>query len=416
MGKRKSIVSLITIGDEILLGHTLDSNSNYIASRLSEIGITVRSIKVCADKREDIIGELNSAFSGGDIVIVTGGLGPTVDDITRPVLSEYFESKLIFREDLMKKIEDFYTERNIPLIEQVRVQAFFPEGAEPIENKHGTAPGMFFRKHDKLCFSTPGVPREMKGMMDDFIIPMLLRENRGSGIRYRIIRTVGIGESYAAEKIGEWKFPEVHIAYLPNYGRVDLRISTEAEDSKDADRLLKEAFEYISERLDEYIYGEDKQEFVQTIGELLKSKGWRLAVAESCTGGLLGSMITAVSGSSDYFSGGFIAYSNEVKIEQLGVPGEIIAQYGAVSEETAEEMAVCARTKIHADVGIGITGIAGPSGGTAEKPVGTTFIAVSTPVSTKVHKYEFKYDRNMNRFRAAFTALNLLFTELKTMR
>ena len=416
MDNRKSIASLITVGDEILLGHTLDSNSNYIASRLSEIGVNVRSIKVCGDRREEIIAALKNAFDRGDIIILTGGLGPTVDDITRPALSEYFGSKLVYREEIMKGIQDFYAVRNIPLVEQVKTQAFFPEDAEEIENKHGTAPGIFFRRGNKLCFSTPGVPREMQGMTDDFIIPLLLNENRGKALRYRIIRTVGIGESFAAEQIGEWKFPDVNIAYLPNYGRVDLRISTVIEEPQAADHLLNEAFHHISERLAEHIYGEDKQELVGSIGGMLKSKGWKLAVAESCTGGLLGSMITAVSGSSEYFSGGFISYANEVKIEQSGVPAEIIERYGAVSKETAEKMAAGVRSKMHSEVGIGITGIAGPGGGTAEKPVGTTFIAVSTPVSTKVNKYEFKHDRNMNRFRAALTALTILFRELKSMR
>ena len=414
MGKEKSSAALITIGDEILLGHTLDTNSNYIASRLSETGIEVISIRVVSDNRDDIVNSLTEAFRKTDVIIITGGLGPTVDDITRPVLAEFFNSKLVYREDLMKKIADFYADRDFPMFEQVRLQAYFPENAEPIDNQFGTAPGMLFRKDRCMCFSVPGVPREMKGMMDNYIIPLLIAENRGRALRYRIIRLTGLGESAVAEKIGNWKFPDVHLAFLPNYGRVDLRISTENNDDEECEKILELAFNYIQDKIGDHIYGEGDQELVRTIGELLLSKGWKLAVAESCTGGMLGSMITDISGSSEYFVGGFVTYANETKIEQLGVPADLIENYGAVSEQVACKMAEGAALKTGAEVGIGITGIAGPTGGTNEKPVGTTYIGLTTPAGTEVTKFEFKDDRKMNRYRAAFSALNLLFRKLRS--
>jgi nicotinamide-nucleotide amidase len=405
--------SLIAVGDEILLGQTLDSNSNYIAARLSDAGILVKSIRVVADDEKSIIDALTYSVENFKIIILTGGLGPTQDDLTRSVIAKFFGRKLVFRQDLLEQIEQRYRDRNITLQEGVKVQADFPEGAEPIPNKYGTAPGIFIRNNDTLVFAVPGVPREMKGMVDDFIIPHLVENKRGIPFRYRVIRTAGIGESGIAEILGEWAFPDIHLAYLPKFGCVDLRISAVADNNEKAESRLDVAEVFIESKLEKYIYGYGDIELAQAVGDLLLEKGWKLAVAESCTGGMLGSMMTDIPGSSDYFEGGFITYSNALKAAKLGVPTDLIEQFGAVSKEVAEKMAEGAAKNAYTEVGVGITGIAGPTGGTPEKPVGTVFVAVHTPEETEVIRFRFKDDREMNRQRSVFAALTMLHRILK---
>jgi len=405
--------SLIAVGDEILLGQTLDSNSNYIASRLSDAGILVKTIRVVADEEKSIIDALTESIEKFAIIIVTGGLGPTQDDLTRSVIAKFFGRKLIFRKDLLDQIERRYKDRSISIQEGVKVQAYFPDGAEPIPNKYGTAPGIFISNNDTLVFAVPGVPREMKGMVDDFILPRLMENRRGIPFRYRIFRTAGIGESGIAEILGKWTFPDVHLAYLPKFGCVDLRISAVAENEDKAESQLDVAEVFLESKLEKYIYGYGDTELAQVVGDLLLERGWKLAVAESCTGGMLGSMITDIAGSSEYFEGGFITYSNALKAAKLGVPTELIEEHGAVSSEVAGKMAEGAAKNAYAEVGVGITGIAGPTGGTPEKPVGTVYIAVHTPEETEVIRFRFKDDREMNRQRSVFAALTMLHRIVK---
>ena len=411
----RNSAAVISVGDEILLGQTVDSNSAYIARSLSAIGVLVGEMKTTPDRAESIIVAVKETVGKYGVIVVTGGLGPTSDDLTRPALAKYFGRELVFREDLLKKIEERFSSRGVKMPETVKVQAYFPSGAEAIPNQYGTAPGILFREGEVLLFAVPGVPREMQGMVDDFIVPLLLKEQRGRPFRFRVIRTAGAGESVLSERIGDFPFPDVGLAYLPKYGCVDLRISALGMNEREVEARLDLAEVYIESVAGDYIYGYGETELAEAAGDLLRERGWKLAVAESCTGGLLGGMITDIPGSSDYFAGGFIVYCNEMKISQLGVPEAIIAEFGAVSLETAVRLAEGAAARAGVEVGIGVTGIAGPAGGTAEKPVGTVYIAVALPGRTEVERFNFRDDRIMNRKRSAFAALNMLYRTLQTV-
>ncbi|MBC8204141.1 competence/damage-inducible protein A [bacterium] len=409
---RRSTAYLISVGDEILAGQTVDTNSSYIAGRLSQAGIRVLKITAAADSAAEIKSTLDEAVDKAGIIILTGGLGPTQDDLTRPALAEYFGMELEFRRDILAKIKARYKSRGIPMPKAVEVQAYFPKGAEPIENKFGTAPGIFIRKNDSLIFSVPGVPREMRGMIDGFIIPLLQREGLGIPRLFRIIRTSGAGESVLSEMIGDNLPQQVEIAYLPKFFGVDLRITAESESIKESTRLLDEAEDRLRERIGGYIYGYGEEQLAEVIGGILRMRGWSIAVAESCTGGLLGGMITDIPGSSDYFKQGYITYSNEAKITLLGVSAVTLENHGAVSAETASEMAAGAKERAEVDISLAITGIAGPGGGTEDKPVGTVYIALAHPGGVDVKRFNFKDDRRMNRHRSAHAALNMLFQYL----
>ena len=297
--------------------------------------------------------------------------------------------------------------------EFVKVQAEFPQGAQPIDNEYGTAPGIFFRQGDFLCFVIPGVPQEMKDMAEKFILPLLIEENRGEPFRFRVFRTAGVSEAILSERIGDWKLEGVKLAYLPKYFGVDLRISAEAESIEAADALLDSAEERILSQIGESVYGRGDVELAAVIGEILTRDNWKLTIAESCTGGLLGAMITDIPGASGYFRRGFITYSNQAKADMLGVPQGLIEKYGAVSAQVAGEMAKGAANWAKADFALSITGIAGPAGGTPQKPVGTTYIAIAHPEGLDISKFNFQGDRSLNRLQSARAALHLLYTTLK---
>lgn len=408
-----STAHIISVGDEILLGQIVNTNSSFIAGRLSEIGVYVSRIITVSDEREDILWALNESSSRCGIIIITGGLGPTSDDVTRPVLAEYMGARLTRRQDILEKMERRFSARETKMPESAEIQAEFPEGATPIKNEYGTAPGIFFRKGELLIFAAPGVPPEMKGMLEDFIVPLLINEGRGGHHLYRIFRTAGKGESSLSEIIGDWPFEDVKLAYLPKYYGVDLRITADSDSHHDAEAALDVAEVFLRGKIGDFIYGTGEVELSAVIGGILRDNNWKLATAESCTGGMLTSMIVEQAGASDYFQRGYITYSDEAKAELLNVPAELITEHGAVSLETAEAMARGAAAAAGADFALSVTGIAGPSGGTPSKPVGLTYIAVAHPKGVEAKKFIFQGDRSMNRKRSVRAALNLLYTVLK---
>jgi len=408
-----STAGIIVIGEEILNGQRRDTNSGYLARKLSESGIVVKQIISVGDDISAIKEALQRCEQALGIVILTGGLGPTSDDITRPALADYFGEKLEFREDIYQQIKERFNRRGIKLAKNMKYQAEFPTGAEIIPNQNGTAPGIFFRRDDFLCFSIPGVPREMEGMLDDFIIPTLLKENRGLPAVFKVFRTAGIAESLLAEKIGEWDIEQTQLAFLPSYMGVDVRVTVTALSKDEADSILREAEERIADTIGEHIFGTGQAELAGVVGEILTRHGWRVTTAESCTGGLLASIITEIPGASVFFRRGFITYSNEAKSDMLGVEEGLIERHGAVSAEVAAAMAEGAANWANAQFALAITGIAGPDGGTPKKPVGTTYIALFHPQGLEVEKHSFQNDRKINRLRSATAALHLLYRVLQ---
>ncbi|MDR1347760.1 MAG: competence/damage-inducible protein A [Prevotellaceae bacterium] len=408
---------IITIGDEILIGQIVDTNSAYIAEQLNLAGVSVYRKTSISDNRQHIMDNIDNAFATSDIIIVTGGLGPTSDDITKKVLAEYFGARCMkIHEPSLEIIKNLMHRLDIPLSETNRRQAELPDCCTPILNKNGTAPAMWFERNGKILVSMPGVPFEMKAIMSDVIHMIGNYFNLGT-VYHKTLLTYGIPESVLAEQIKEWEInlPEhLHLAYLPNpESGVRLRIS--AYNINDKNSLVTEIdgyFDSLRKILKTAVYGEDNDNLASSVGKLLRQKQAMLATAESCTGGRIANMITANSGSSEYFAGSIVAYSNAVKIKTLGVNASDIETYGAVSEQVVCQMAQGVRTALNADYAVATSGIAGPDGGSIEKPVGTVWIAVATPRKIVVQKYVLSTLRDVNISRASAIALNMLRLEL----
>jgi len=407
-------IELITIGDEILLGHTLDTNSNWIASRLSECGFHLRWISVVADNVSDMRHQLRRAWNRADVVLVTGGLGPTHDDITRPVIADFFKDELIARADLAEWIHDRFAQRGLKPPPGYELMSEFPSRAVPILNEHGCAPGIHYSLDDRELIAMPGVPTEMHGMLIETVLP-LLESRREGHYRFTVLKTAGAGESFLSEKIGDPNALEpVHLAYLPSIDHgVTVRLSLSGSDLQEVDNTLKKAEESIRDRIGEFIYATGSTILEEVILNLLVEKKMRLALAESCTGGLVTSRIVSVPGSSEALERAFVTYSNKSKIEVLGIDEEILIDNGAVSSETAVAMAEGARQRADVDIAVSVTGIAGPTGGTDEKPVGLVYIAIADKRGTSVNRFRFGGGRDANRRRAAHTALVMLWQRLK---
>ncbi len=407
-------IELIAIGDEILIGHTLDINSNWIANQLSDNGFRLRWLSTVGDNASDLRHQIRRAWERADTVILTGGLGPTHDDITRPVVTRFFDDQLVIREDLKQMITDRFAERRMTPPPGYNVMAEFPRQAEPILNQHGSAPGIHYAKSGKNLFALPGVPIEMRGMVENYVLP-LLNNNRLEVHRHHIFRTTGIGESHLSQLIGDpAEFDRVGLAYLPSIDHgVTIRLSIFGDDDSKVENILKSAAVKVRERIAKYIYTEDSRSLAEIIIDKLRSKNQRLAIAESCTGGMICSRIVSVSGSSDVFERGFITYSNEAKSGLLGIDPTIIEINGAVSSETAAAMAIGARQQASVDYGLSVTGIAGPTGGTEEKPVGLVFIGLCTPVRMITEQHIFSGNRDSNRRRSTQAALTLLWKNLQ---
>lgn len=408
---------IITIGTELLLGQILDTNSLYLSKKLSEIGVNLYYKTSVGDNISRIKETISIASMRSDLIIITGGLGPTVDDVTRDAIAEFTGKKLVFDNNILLKIEHFFTTRNIKMPENNKLQAYIPEGALILENKIGTAPGFILLFNSKIIVCVPGVPNEMKSMIETGVIPYLI-ENFGAGkfvIYSKRIKLTGLPESYIDEKIRdifvESRNPTV--AILAHQTEIEIRLTSKAENKEKAIDLINDVKKIIYERLGENIYGEDEETIEEKVSCVLKEKKLTISTAESCTSGLLAYRLTNIPGSSLYFLGGVNVYSNDSKINVLGVKEEIIKKYGAVSEECAIDMALNCRKKFNTDIAMAITGIAGPDGGTANKPVGLVYIAINIKDDVKVFKFNFSGQRDIVRARAAQMGLFELYRIIK---
>lgn len=405
------LAELLTIGDEILYGQIVDTNAQWMSIELTKAGIQVIRKTSVGDREDEILTAFAEAEKRADIILITGGLGPTSDDLTKPCLAKYFDCALKLHSEALAEVTEFFKSRGRELTDVNRKQAELPGCCEKITNVMGTAPGMWFERNGKVFVSMPGVPHEMKRMMTDLIIPRLRQTFNPPTILHKMIRTVGIGESFLAEKIAGWEksLPaHIRLAYLPSLGEVKLRLTATGSDR---DTLVKET-EALTEKLKplagEYIFGYDEDPLEVVIGNTLREKGLTLSVAESCTGGYLSHLITSIPGSSDYFLGGIIPYAYEIKMRQLGVKPETLEQFGAVSEPTIREMANLVRAKFNTDIGVATSGIAGPGGATPEKPVGTVWIAYSDKYQTITRRLQLSKDRTVNIRMASVAVLNLI--------
>jgi len=408
---QKVHAEIVTIGDEILYGQITDTNSQWMSVELDKIGIKVIRKSSVGDDEIEILTILSEAEKRADIILITGGLGPTNDDITKKTIAKHFNCGLILNQEALKEVSDFFQKRGRELTEVNKQQAYLPEKATYVPNKWGTAPGMWLENGTKVFVSMPGVPFEMKGLMTHEIIPRLKSKFHCPVIYHKVIKTAGIGESFLAEKIKSWEenLPdEMKLAYLPGFDGVKLRITSLGKDEATLISKTNQELEKLKELAGSYIYGYDDDTMGSAIGRLLKEKKHTIATAESCTGGYVSHLITLVPGSSAYFMGGVVAYDNRIKMEILGVKEETLREHGAVSEETVKEMAEGVRKKFKTSVGIASTGIAGPDGGTEEKPVGTVWIGYSDQGKTIAKKLVFGKEREVNIRLTGLYLLNFL--------
>ena len=402
---------IISIGDELLIGQVINTNSSWIEQQLNRTGIKVYQITTISDSREQILNSIQEAQSRSDIILITGGLGPTNDDITKQVLCEYFKTFLIFNEQAYNDIKKLFKQRGFKVTKLNKKQAELPENCLPIRNTNGTASGMWFEKNGKIFVSMPGVPFEMKHMITDFILPKLTERFKTDVIIHKTILTQGVGESFLSDIISDWeeKLPDnIKLAYLPQPGLVRLRLSAIGKDKNKLQKQIDNRIVRLNELIHEMIFGYDDDTLEGIIGKLLKEKNKSLSTAESCTGGYIAHLITSIPGSSYYYKGSVIAYSNEIKKDVLGVKNNSLIKYGAVSEQVVTEMVTGIKRKFNTDFAIATSGIAGPDGGTIEKPVGTIWIAVATPEKLIVKKFLFGEHRQRNIRKTALSAMNLL--------
>ena len=411
MSVTKSDATIITIGNELLIGQTIDTNSAWMAQELNKIGVWVHRRIAIGDVWKDIWQSLEEESKLSDIILITGGLGPTADDITKPLLCQYFGGKLVVDAEALanvKHIFEVYLKK--PMLERNLKQAEVPDVCKVIQNKRGTAPGMWFEKNGKIFVSMPGVPHEMKGMMLNNVLPALQERLKLPPILHRTLVTAGIGESFLAERIKEFEstLPDnITLAYLPNYGMVKLRLSTRGNTPKMVAELEAE-FDMLKQQVADVMVVDEDKSIQQVVADILLKKGQTLSTAESCTGGYIAQMITAMPGSSKYYQGGVVTYSNDLKQKLLGVRTETLEKYGAVSRETVTEMAESIRKESGSDYAIASSGIMGPDGGTPEKPTGTVWIGLASRNEAVAHQYQFRFDRLRNIELTATYGLNSL--------
>ncbi|MCD4735925.1 MAG: competence/damage-inducible protein A [Bacteroidales bacterium] len=402
---------IINIGDELLIGQIVNTNASWIAQRLHLAGIVVSDISVIGDNRDSIIRQLETSIKRSDLVILTGGLGPTNDDITKSALCEFFDCGLVFNEDTYNDVEAFFSKFGRRVTEVNRKQAEIPEKCIPIRNTNGTAPGMWFKMGNKSVISIPGVPFELKPMIDDFVIPEMTKNRQSQNFIYKTILTTGRGESDLSSLIKDWEngLPEnFKLAYLPQPGIVRLRLQGQGIDKMDIEKGMVREISKLEKLIPDLIFGYDEDTLENIIGRLLINKHQTLATAESCTGGYISHLITSVPGSSEYYPGSIISYSNKTKQHILKVKNDTLINHGAVSEETAVSMAANARKLLGSDYSIATTGIAGPGGGTKKKPVGTTWIAIASEDGIIAKKFLMGNNRERNIRKTALAALNML--------
>ena len=405
---------IVTIGDEIITGHITDTNSTYMARQLTAIGVNVRYKTSVGDSLVDMEEAFRLALKRSSLVIATGGLGPTDDDITKRAIVKVFKRNLIFHEEVLEEIKARYTRRGIQMPGINQNQALLPQGAKFFPNKHGSAVGICIAEQGRIFIALPGVPREMQQILTDEVIPYVksLKINRHTHAVN--LHTTGIIEAKLAELIAPGLKLEagVKLAYLPSYSGVHLRIIVISDNAQEAEEKARKLVAHLESVCGKYIYGRHDDTLEGVVGQLLIDNDQTVSVAESCTGGQLGMLVTTVPGSSSYFLGGVIAYSNDVKIDKLKVPANIIKTHGAVSEECAIAMAQGCRKMFESSYALSITGIAGPDGGTEDKPVGTVFIGLASAHATRAKKFVFGSDREVNRTRAVFAAIEMLRREI----
>jgi len=402
---------IITIGDELLIGQTIDTNSAFIGSELSSIGFDITRKISIHDRRDDILQTFSGVTGKTELVMVTGGLGPTSDDITKQTICEFFDTRLVLNKSVLTMIEEMMRRRGVQMNENNRMQAMVPESCRVIQNERGTAPGMLFEKDKTMFIFMPGVPFEMKYMMTEHILPMLKERFTSQVIIHKNIMTYGAPEARLAEMLSgfEKELPgEISLAYLPSSGVIKLRLTAKGTDRDLLTGIIVEQVKKLYRTIPELIYGEDEKSLEKVIGELLKERKQTVSTAESCTGGKIAEMITSIAGSSAYYKGSVIAYDNSLKKHLLGVPDDLIKKYGAVSRQVVEQMALGARKLMGTDFSVATSGIAGPDGGTDSKPVGMVWIAVSSDKGTIAEKYIYGSERIQNILRFSNAALNLL--------
>jgi nicotinamide-nucleotide amidase len=408
----KVFASIITIGDELLIGQVIDTNSAWIAQELNKIGISVKHRMAVGDVWDDIWQALDEESKHASLIIITGGLGPTADDITKPLLCEYFGGKMVIHQPTLDHVTNIF--QNIlkrPMIERNAKQAEVPDVCTVLKNERGTAPGMLFQKNGKTFVSLPGVPHEMKWLMSNHVLPMIPQLFQTGFIEHRTLLTAGIGESFLAEMVKgiEEALPaHIKLAYLPNYGMVRLRLTAFGFDKAILEKEIDAQFVLFKEKTKEYMVIDEDLPMEQVVGRLLKQKGKTVATAESCTGGYIAHLLSIHPGSSVFFTGSVISYDNLVKERMLDVTHETLMTVGAVSEETVTHMAKSVLTVMKTDYSIAVSGIMGPDGATAEKPVGMVWIAVANKEKVVAKLFNFRFDRRRNIELTATNALNLL--------
>ncbi|MBD1397879.1 competence/damage-inducible protein A [Pontibacter sp. JH31] len=402
---------IITIGDEILYGQIVDTNSAWMGTELTRIGVRVKQITSISDDAAHIVAALDNARSRADIILMTGGLGPTKDDLTKTVLTDYFHTELKLDEQSLADVTELFKSRGFELTDLNRQQAFLPAACTPVRNVLGTAPGMWFEDEGKVFVSMPGVPFEMKRMMTDIVLPKLKTYFKTPEIRHKVVQTIGIPESTLSEKLEAWELslpPHIRLAYLPHLGMVRLRLTGMGQDAQLLELELEREVGVLSSLIPKHIFAHGEVPLEEALGQLLKERGLTIATAESCTGGYLAHRMTSVPGSSAYFRGSVVAYDNAVKTQVLGVKPETLQTHGAVSEATVLEMAQNVRRKLNTDIGVATSGIAGPDGGTPDKPVGTIWIAYADQHGARAKLLQFNKNRQLNIEYTALAVLNLI--------
>lgn len=408
-------IYLISIGDELLIGQTTNTNASYIGSQLLKEGYKLNGEMTVGDRREDILSAYRHFTQDADLIITTGGLGPTKDDLTKHVLAEIVGAELEFKEQLYLNIVKQFERRNIPVTSANREQCFLPNNATLLDNRWGTAPGMWWPEQKPRLVSLPGVPYEMKGLLDYELLPRI-KEIWPPTTATRTLMTSGAGETILADLLQDFENnlpPQATLAYLPDLMRVRLRISVQDTSWEEANALATNLSAQMESLVRPYVYGYDNEPLPQAIGKILLKKGLSIATAESCTGGYLSHLITSVPGSSGYYSGSIVAYQNELKTRLLGVDEQILEEYGAVSEQTVQAMCRGLLKIIPADLAVAISGIAGPDGGTSEKPVGTICLAVANREKIVSKRVLFNKNREINIQYAAYCALNMVLKFLQ---
>jgi len=406
---KRTLATIITIGDELLYGQTIDTNSAWIGQELSKRGVAVKERIAIGDTHKDIIDALTRATSSADVVIITGGLGPTKDDITKLAIADFMQVGMHFSQETFERIENYFSKIGRSTTEAHREQCMMPDTVDLITNQRGTAPGMWFDYKGTILLSMPGVPHEMKGIMTDQGLSRIQALSPDFHIIHHILRTAGTGETYLAEKIEDIvsDFPEeITIAYLPGLASVKLRLTVQGSDLKKILSILETYSKRIEQRVSSWIYTSEDKELEEVLGEVCISRGIKIGTAESCTGGKIAQLITSVPGSSAYFEGSIVSYSNNIKEKLLNVNTATLERHGAVSKETVREMVRGAIDALGVDVAVAVSGIAGPGGGSKEKPVGTVWVAVGSKERVIAKKWQLVKNRELNIRYSATVALN----------